>query len=86
MSIITPPGRSRLRNGSVDCLTLRATVVARAWSGRHRHPQTFAVSALYELPFGPGKALLNHGGVAGFFLGGWQVNGILVKRFAFTCR
>ena len=43
-------------------------------------PQKFVLSALYELPFGPGKPLLNHGGAAGFFLGGWQVNGILQFR------
>jgi len=43
-------------------------------------PQKFVLSALYELPFGPGKALLNRGGVAGFFLGGWQVNGIVMLR------
>jgi len=43
-------------------------------------PQKLVISALYELPLGPGKAYLNHGGVAGFFLGGWQVNGILVLR------
>jgi hypothetical protein len=39
-------------------------------------PHKFVLSALYELPFGPGKALLN-GGVPGAILGGWQVNGIL---------
>jgi hypothetical protein len=37
----------------------------------------FVLSALYELPFGPGKAVLNHGGIAGNLIGGWQVNGIL---------
>ena len=30
----------------------------------------------YEFPFGPGKALLNRGGVAGKLVGGWQINGI----------
>jgi hypothetical protein len=39
-------------------------------------PHKFVLSALYELPFGPGKALLN-GGAPGAILGGWQVNGIL---------
>lgn len=34
-------------------------------------PQTFKVSGTYELPIGPGKALLSHG-VAGKILGGWQ--------------
>lgn len=39
-------------------------------------PHKFVLSALYELPFGPGKALLNQG-VPGAILGGWQLNGIL---------
>lgn len=34
-------------------------------------PQTFKVSGTYELPIGPGKALLNHG-IASKVLGGWQ--------------
>lgn len=34
-------------------------------------PQTFKVSGTYELPIGPGKAILNHG-VAGKIFGGWQ--------------
>jgi hypothetical protein len=34
-------------------------------------PQTFKVSGTYELPIGPGKALLTHG-LAGKILGGWQ--------------
>lgn len=40
---------------------------------RHR----FTASYLWELPFGKGKAMLNHGGVVNFLLGGWQTNGIL---------
>jgi hypothetical protein len=39
-------------------------------------PHKFVLSALYELPFGPGKALVS-GGVPAAILGGWQVNGIL---------
>lgn len=38
-------------------------------------PQTFKVSGTYELPIGPGKAILNHG-VAGKILGGWQLGWI----------
>jgi hypothetical protein len=37
---------------------------------------TFTQSYVYELPFGVGKKMLNHGIVAQA-LGGWQVNGIL---------
>jgi hypothetical protein len=36
----------------------------------------FAQSYVYDLPFGVGKKMLNHG-VAARVLGGWQVNGIL---------
>jgi hypothetical protein len=38
-------------------------------------PQTLVLSYVYELPFGPGKALLNQRGVVGKIVGGWQVNG-----------
>jgi len=40
---------------------------------RHRA----AISAGYELPFGPGKKWLSGGGVAGYILGGWQTQGIV---------
>ncbi len=33
-------------------------------------------SAVYELPFGPGKSLANHGPVS-WIVGGWQLGGIL---------
>ncbi|MBL8178447.1 MAG: TonB-dependent receptor [Bryobacterales bacterium] len=39
-------------------------------------PNVVAVSYLYELPFGPGKRILNRGGIAGALAGGWQFNGI----------
>jgi hypothetical protein len=40
-------------------------------------PHRLSVSALYELPFGPGKSLLNgRNPVASRIVGGWQVNGI----------
>jgi hypothetical protein len=42
--------------------------------------QTFTTSAIYELPFGPGKHFLSGGGVAQRLLGGWIVNGILTLR------
>jgi len=35
---------------------------------------------VYELPFGPGKRFWNSGGVAGKFLGGWQISGIAQFR------
>jgi len=38
--------------------------------------QNFSQSYVYDLPFGVGKKMLNHG-VAARVLGGWQINGIL---------
>ena len=46
-------------------------------------PQKFVLSSLYHLPFGPGKRFLNHSGIVGHVLGGWQVNGILNLRKGF---
>jgi len=43
-------------------------------------PQKLVISSLYEFPIGPGKRFLSGGGPAGFLLGGWQVNGILLLR------
>jgi hypothetical protein len=40
-------------------------------------PQVFAFSAVYELPFGPGKAFLNTGRVLGKIVGGWQMGSVL---------
>ena len=37
-------------------------------------------SALYELPFGKGKTLLNRGGVVNAIAGGWQVSSILTLQ------
>jgi len=34
------------------------------------------MSAIYELPFGPGKKFLNAGGVIAALAGGWQVNAL----------
>jgi hypothetical protein len=38
-------------------------------------PQRLVVSAVYELPFGPGKTWLKEG-ILGALIGGWQLNGI----------
>jgi len=40
----------------------------------------FKANGVWELPFGPGKEFLNHGGVMGTLLGGWQINGIFENR------
>src|ERR1700730_10600865 len=39
--------------------------------------QLFVTSALYELPWGPGKRFLAGRGIAGQIFGGWKANGIL---------
>lgn len=40
-------------------------------------PKQLVTSFLYELPFGPNKPFLNHGGALGKVVGGWQFSGIL---------
>jgi hypothetical protein len=37
---------------------------------------SFSVNAVYELPFGPGKAYLHEGGLLGKVVGGWELSGI----------
>ena len=40
----------------------------------------FVTSALYELPFGKGKPLLNREGVVSAVMGGWQISSILTMQ------
>jgi len=77
-------------NGSGE---VEANDTAYAWDlnadeGYSRYDQRHraAISFGYELPFGPGKALLSSGGPAAYLLGGWQVQGIvrLGSGFPFT--
>jgi hypothetical protein len=37
----------------------------------------FVGSTVYELPFGPGRTFLDHGGVLGAIVGGWQLGAIV---------
>jgi hypothetical protein len=46
-------------------------------------PQIFSASVAYELPFGPGKPWLPHGGAIGKIVGGWQLNTIATLRGGF---
>jgi hypothetical protein len=46
-------------------------------------PQKFVVSALYNLPFGPGRPFASGRGWASQVLRDWQVNGILILRSGF---
>lgn len=43
----------------------------------------FTASVLYALPFGKGKALLNHGGALNEVVGGWQLNSIVTTHSGF---
>ncbi len=47
-------------------------------------PNVITMSAGYELPFGPGKRLLNQKGPAALVFGGWQINGIFSQRSGFV--
>jgi hypothetical protein len=50
-----------------------------AWDATH----VVNGNAVYQLPFGHGKALLNHGGVADAVAGGWQLTTTAVARTGF---
>lgn len=39
-------------------------------------PQYFALSGIYDLPFGHGRRFFNHNEVANYLIGGWQLNDI----------
>jgi hypothetical protein len=49
------------------------------WDARH----VLNASAVYELPFGPGKSLLNERGVVGDLVGSWELNSVMVARTGF---
>ncbi|MGH9783655.1 MAG: hypothetical protein ACRD88_05670, partial [Terriglobia bacterium] len=46
-------------------------------------PHAFALNFNFDLPFGPGQRILNHGGTAGVLLGGWTLSGILRYQSGF---
>jgi len=43
-------------------------------------PQNWKGAVVYTLPFGKGQALLNRGGVANLFLGGWQLSSLFLYQ------
>ena len=55
-----------------------AVVTTHSWHGPSDFdvPQRLVVSYVYELPFGKGKALANHGPLS-YILGGFQTSGSL---------
>jgi Carboxypeptidase regulatory-like domain len=49
------------------------------WDARH----VFNGNAVYQLPFGHGKPMLNHGGIAGAIAGGWEITTTTLARTGF---
>jgi hypothetical protein len=50
----------------------RLSYALSGWDRKHN----FVLSSVYELPFGPGKRMLNANNVMGNVIGGWQFGGI----------
>ncbi len=50
-----------------------------AWDARH----VFNANAVYQLPFGHGKQLLNNGGIAGAIAGNWELTTTALARTGF---
>jgi Carboxypeptidase regulatory-like domain/TonB dependent receptor len=50
-----------------------------AWDARH----VFNANAIYQLPFGQGKPLLNSGGIAGAIAGNWELTTTALARTGF---
>ncbi|HYZ83417.1 MAG TPA: TonB-dependent receptor [Bryobacteraceae bacterium] len=71
-------GGSALRTNSGDRLwpTNSYDLAAERGLSQFHIGRRFVGSAIYELPFGPGKALAT-GGILGAIIGGWQVGGIV---------
>lgn len=71
-------GGSALRSNSGDTLwpTNTYNLAAERGPAQFNLPRRFVASALYELPFGPGKSLLSQG-VVSHIVGGWRLGGIL---------
>ena len=71
-----PPAPDSLarRSAMPACKILQPQPGARA--AQFDTPHTLTLNAVYELPFGRGKPLLNQNRVAGWIAGGWQWSGI----------
>lgn len=64
---------------ALDAMTFLNAVDTKPWHGisKDERPQRIAVSAIYQLPFGKGRAHLNSGrGMLQQAVGGWQVQGL----------
>ncbi len=60
-------------------LCLACDIGSGAWDARH----VFNANAVYQLPFGQGKPLLNNGGIAGVIAGNWEVTTTALARTGF---
>ncbi|MGA7633782.1 MAG: TonB-dependent receptor [Terriglobales bacterium] len=60
-------------------LCLACDTASGAWDARH----VFNANAVYQLPFGQGKPLLNSGGVAGAIAGNWELTTTALARTGF---
>jgi Carboxypeptidase regulatory-like domain/TonB dependent receptor len=60
-------------------LCLQCETASGAWDARH----VFNANAVYELPFGEGKRLLNDGGIASAILGNWEFATTALARTGF---
>jgi hypothetical protein len=71
-------GGSALRNNSGDTLwpTNSYNLPAERGLSQFDLPRRFVASTLYDLPFGSGRAFVNHGFLS-YIVGGWQAGGIL---------
>jgi hypothetical protein len=62
----------QLAGGSQDPFNLKGEKAISALD----YPQVFALSYIYELPFGKHKAFVSGGGIVNAFVGGWEIGGI----------
>ena len=59
-------------NGPENVNCLRCDIGPSIFDIRHN----FTANGVYQLPFGPGRAYLNHSGVTGKLLEGWSLSGV----------
>ena len=50
------------------------------WNDNNSRPYRLTAAAVYELPFGAGKPMLNNGGILAAVIGGWQLAGTFERQ------
>lgn len=68
---------------NVSCQPAGAPQCGEYASGAFDVGQVFNANAIYELPFGPGKAFLNQAGVLRTIFGSWSLSSIFTARTGF---